>query len=636
MRRLVGAGLCLAGLPALGGAQAAAPEQVRLSGVLPPGVRVTQFALTADARRVYYGDSTRAIWLYDRSDKSSVRLAGGENSDLVVAPSGNALAYVKRDASSADQHIWILPLDGRTGVASGAERRASARQGDAPAFSPDGRWIAFAHDDAGGVGQSVVVVAVGGGGERTVVPLQRSSMSAIRWAPDGRSIYYSVNGPPPCDPEWSCLELKPAFKQTAGSLRRVALNGGESAVVVPKLGNGWPGLSNDGTLLVYGDTSSARLVVADGSGKRLSNLPMPARQTIEGWLGPSTLVFSDRGDSRRLRAHSLSDGSSRVLIDSLESLVEISPSPDGQLVSAVRCVGQACEVRVVGAGGAPVNTIKLPERYGGGNVWSPDSRSIAFMCGSPAAGANVYAADVASGAVTRLLSIRALAVSLLWDADARSVLVSATRGTGAARRAMIQRVTLDGQARTLRELVLGPTPIAAQVIDGSHALVIRGSSVTLATLDGDSTENVVLPPSNDRYAGYVAVSPDGQRLAFRRSNEQNEGQVKAIEVVNRDGGGRVTIDLPFVVYPGASGLRFLGKDQLAVLAGAGDDEPVPAIYVVNVATKAIQTLVRFPQLFVGEMNVSPDGGTVYYVSNEFTGQRVFTMDLSPLRAGGRP
>jgi len=50
------------GLPAQSG-----PQQVRLTDILPAGIRTTQIALTPDAKRVYYGDSARAIWFYDKS-----------------------------------------------------------------------------------------------------------------------------------------------------------------------------------------------------------------------------------------------------------------------------------------------------------------------------------------------------------------------------------------------------------------------------------------------------------------------------------------------------------------------------------------------------------------------------------------
>jgi Tol biopolymer transport system component len=595
-------------------------------------------ALTPDSRRVYYGDSSRAIWFYDRTDKRHLRLTAGGNSDLALAPTGDAIAFVRIDPATASQHVWMLPLDPRTGVASGSERRLSRLQGDVPVFSPDGRSVAFASDDSVGVGQGIVVVSRDGGAARTLVPVQRSGIGSIRWSPDGRWIYYGLNAPVACDPEWSCLEVKAEFKPGYGSIRRVGANGGESRVVIPKAGNGWPGLSTDGSLIAFADTTATpRLIVADTSGRQLGAFPAPPRRTIEGWLDASTLLLSDRGDSRRLRALSVADGSDRVVVDTLESLAEISPSPDGKLVSAVRCIGQVCDLRIVTSTGNSVNVVKLPERFTGGNVWSPDGRMIALVGGPPATAGNVYTVDVTAGTTTRLMAFRASTASLSWTADSRSVLVSTTVGTGASRHSTIQRATLDAKVTNLRDFVVGPTPSVASAVDAGHALVMRGGTITLATLEGDSTEQVVLPPSNERYAGFMIPSPDSQWFAFRRARGEDDGQRGIIDLVRRDGRDHTAIELPFVIFPGASGLRFLGNsEQLVVLAGPSKEEPVPAAYLVNTKTRAIRKLVRFPQLFVGELNASPDGGTVYYITNEFTGPRVFTMDLEPLRSARRP
>src|SRR4249919_2340328 len=134
MRHAVLLAIASASLAAQTPSPAPSPQQTRLTDVLPGDVRVTQMVLTPDARRVYYGDSARAIWMYDRADKRNVRLADGEAWDLAVSPTGNALAFRRTVAGSADQYVWVVPLDARTGVAIGPARRASERQGDTPAI----------------------------------------------------------------------------------------------------------------------------------------------------------------------------------------------------------------------------------------------------------------------------------------------------------------------------------------------------------------------------------------------------------------------------------------------------------------------------------------------------------------------
>jgi Tol biopolymer transport system component len=306
------------------------PQQVRLTDILPAGIRTTQIALTPDAKRVYYGDSARAIWFYDRTDKRNVRLVDGEALDLAVSPLGDALAYSKTAATTAEHRVWVLPLDARTGLPAGRERPVGTSQGDAPAISADGKWVAFAADDSMGVGQGVAIVPIAGGRERIVLPFLRSSVSNVRWAPDGRSLFVGVNPPVTCNPDWSCLPLKEEFRQTTGSVRRVSVSDGSSRVIAPKVGVGWPGLAADGSMLAYTDTGSpTRVIVADTNGHALHSFPLVGRQTMEGWAGGATLVFSDRGDIRRVRSYSFNDEKVRLLVDSLEQFTDPLWSPDG-------------------------------------------------------------------------------------------------------------------------------------------------------------------------------------------------------------------------------------------------------------------------------------------------------------------
>src|SRR6185503_21187068 len=336
-------------------AQSAPPPQTQLIDVLPPSTSATQLALTADAQRVYYGDSTRALWFYDRGTKRTVPLAPGEVFDLTLSPRADALAYARATLSGAAEHyIYVLPLDARTGLPSGPERRVSVTPGDAPAIAPDGKSLAFARDDASGVSQSVAVIELGSLAsmtgrvtERTLAGSLHSSISNIRWSPDGQSIYFGVNPPVPCNPDWSCLELKPEFVQRSGTLERVSLASGKIDVVTSPVANGWPGLSADGSLLAFSDSSfPPNLVVANTDGRVLRTVAVARGQTVEGWLAASTLLFSDRGDVQRLRSFSIADGSTHLVADSLASIADPLASPDGTMMDFVTCAAGRCEMRI--------------------------------------------------------------------------------------------------------------------------------------------------------------------------------------------------------------------------------------------------------------------------------------------------
>ena len=618
--------------------QSSAPQQVRVADVLPPGVSTTQIALSPDAKRVYYGDSTRAIWFYDRSDKRNVRLVDGEVLDLAISPLGDALAYSRTVTATSEHNVFVLPLDARTGLAAGGERRVGASQGDAPAFSADGKWLAFAADDSAGVGQGVAIVPLAGGRQRLVMPFLRTSVSNVRWAPDGRSLFVGVNPPVACDPDWSCLALADEFKQTTGSVRRVSVSDGSSRVIATKIGVGWPGLASDGSVLAYTDTGfPTRVVVADTNGRALHTFQLGQRQTMEGWLSGATLLLSDRGDVRRLRTYSLVDGKVALLTDSLEQYTEPVWSPDGSTIVGASCTPARCELRLSRADGALIKLIPLPDRFGGGNVWSPDQRWIAYVGGPPNGERHINIVDVSAGQVRQLSTVRSTSVSIVWSRDSRAVTVSSVvGGTGAGRRMASEYVPLDGQARTLRAYDLGPTPSSGGAINPSTGVVLRGGALARVAIDGDSSETVLLPKQNVRYSGFLAATPDQSRLAFRRTREGDpEGDLNTIEVVNADGSGRTTIELPFSLLNGtASSLRFLpGGTQLVAVAFPTADDRGIGVYLITVETKAVKKLFTLPIFgYTGDLAVSPDGRTILYVANETMTPRVFTMDLSTLRS----
>ena len=104
------------------------------------------------------------------------------------------------------------------------------------------------------------------------------------------------------------------------------------------------------------------MIVADTTGKQLGSFPLVPRQTAEGWVNGSTLLFSDRGDTRRLRSYSIADGSRQLLDDSVDPITEATWSPDGTMISSIRCSASACQLRLNRADGTPRESIDLPDR----------------------------------------------------------------------------------------------------------------------------------------------------------------------------------------------------------------------------------------------------------------------------------
>jgi Tol biopolymer transport system component len=291
-----------------------ARETRELTDVFPADLKIDPkvdvFSITADGQRTYFGNSAGEVWVFDHTRKTREKVVTGPVWDLNVSPAGNALAYTKGGEHRGDAFVWVLALNPSSGLAAGAEKQISPRQGDAPSLSPDGKLLAFARDDASGVGQSIAIVPIGGGAERVTAQALPSSVTNIRWTPDGKSLYFGVNPPVACVPEWSCLPLNQDLRQPPGSIRKVAVAGGSVTTVASARGF-TPGLSPDGTTLMFLENATTRRwIIANADGTQRDALTLPMTDAPVGWLKGSTLILAS-GAPRGVRSIDLSAAGAR-------------------------------------------------------------------------------------------------------------------------------------------------------------------------------------------------------------------------------------------------------------------------------------------------------------------------------------
>jgi len=114
-----------------------------------------------------------------------------------IAPDGRfaVVAVTRPDLESDDYrgHLWIVPTDG-----SAQPRRLTAGRHDAaPAYSPDGAWLAFlrATDGEGPHAKPQLYVMPTGGGEPQRVTSHPLGAEAPVWSPDSRRIAYIARVP---------------------------------------------------------------------------------------------------------------------------------------------------------------------------------------------------------------------------------------------------------------------------------------------------------------------------------------------------------------------------------------------------------------------------------------------------------
>jgi eukaryotic-like serine/threonine-protein kinase len=347
-------------------------RHARTATFSPDGV---QMAFAARGER---GDGDD-IWLKIVGEVETRLVTTGPSQDLSPAwsPDGKRIAFLRdqRDGRPGTIHV-VSPL-------GGPGRRLS----DLPAqgqlsWSPDGRWLAAARPRAPdettpGAGGIHLISAGSGASRELTFPEPPAYDRDPAFSPDGQELAYascgSVVGPAPaCDVVVVRLD---ADARPRGAGRRLT---GQRFV---GRGLAW---THDGRSIVYGAVevylSGLYRVVADGSSP-------PARVELAGReaLWPFAAPNRDRlGFLRELAdydIHRFQPGAGAApLVASTGWDYQPQYSPDGRRIAfSSNREGETTEVWVADAdGSSPARVTRGPGRHQGSPRWSPDGGSIAF------------------------------------------------------------------------------------------------------------------------------------------------------------------------------------------------------------------------------------------------------------------
>jgi len=400
-----------------------------------------------------------------------------------AAPISNGrIAFSGFDGTSWD--IYSVEPDG-----SGLKEltHLSNRVAEDPAWSPDGRRIAYVVVENAGGGRSDVWVMNGDGSNPTRLTEGPGASLSPTWSPNGSRIAYTHSAPGQADQVW--------IMDANGSNARAF-----TYCDPPEcLRDGSPAWSPDGERIAFVRVSGAGAIVPvsvmvwpiDRSGSK------PEDVSLEGATWASDLAWSPDG-SELAFARSTSDGASFGLW-----VMDADGSKQRSLTEVASAQSPA---------------------------WSPDSRQMAFAGLRPGTDHDtLLVMDAEGGGAQEIRGLPVEALSPSWQPVLEEPTPTPPQPGPKANGAIVfqgqdgavYEVGSDG--RGLRELFpasRGITQIAwspdgnriawAGAVDGRYGIHV-------SALDGSDARQLT-DGAND---GWPAWSPDGTRIAFSRSSEAN-------------------------------------------------------------------------------------------------------------------
>ena len=345
-----------------------------------PGAH-TSPAWSPDGKRIAYtvahGDRSE-VWAMAADGSGAHRFAATPFRAYAPAwsPRGDRLALVRIDDELVQAPvIWIYNADG-----TGARRVVA---GDAPAWSPDGRLLAFTCTRSGFF---VCSVPASGGQPKQVTRVEKSLTYAPSWAPNGLQIVFSING----------------------RIDAVAPDGSSERTLIRRLptgdGDATPRFSPDGAKLAFArDVAGwSRLYAVDPETKVVGAVTRSRDvDTAPAWSPEGTrLAFVRRhGRTTMLAVASAADPSHVRLLTRARGSTRLAParvswSPDGRRIVFARAAARGqLDLWAIGANGRGLRRVTATAGHSESlPAWARDGK-IWFVRDAGAAWGDVWSVD---------------------------------------------------------------------------------------------------------------------------------------------------------------------------------------------------------------------------------------------------
>ena len=496
--------------PPLRAQASAAPPAVRVTpisdlqphlldgGATSPNGRFSVFSV--------YGHADSGYTRYDHVKKTWAFLGrdiGGFGTRW--SPNGRFLAFVRLTEDARARQVWMVPMDTSTGLPSGVPRRVSTRNavGFAPAWSPDGRTIAFAEQDTSGL--SIIVAPFNGGDERVLFHAPGGGVSAV-WSPDGKYIFADHARP----------------KEPSHTLR---ITVADKHVDDLGEGKGWIiDISADGRWLAEYLWWRPVLTLRSTDGKQVREIAMdiaPQRTVPIAWSRTTPNEFTGRLQviPTSLQQISIADGRIRDVtpIDSV-GITTPAVSPDGKRIAYGRRASGTWQLiladtngknaRVAGAGVAPKD---IAWSLTGDRLMYGDAKEPAQVVDV----ATLRTRVVAPPSICQSIS-RECRVLRAWRADGQAIRYLERHRTDIRGVVRLHEVALDGRASLVTTAQLDGEPEFIARTD-TLFLVAQPSALHLVnTRTGAS--RVLYKEGGTRTSGVAELSADGKWVATVADN----------------------------------------------------------------------------------------------------------------------
>ncbi|HZS05184.1 MAG TPA: caspase family protein [Blastocatellia bacterium] len=550
---------------------------------------VTVIAFSADGRLLASGSQDYMIKLWDVATGRELRTLSGHRdqiNSLVFSRDGRLLASASGGEDLAKPDITVRVWDVATG------RMLQKFEGNNPAFSPDGRTIAYGDE------KIRLRDAVSGGEVRTI-----AGTYPIAFSPAGKTILGVEAG-----------KLK-LWDVAAGSELRT-YDG------LPAAPFSRAGFSPDGRMIAG--------TVTDAPGRRVAIkvVDTATGQELRRIEGDWPFAFTPDGAALACS----------VQRDKLESIVLWDLTTGAEL----RTLIAPSNPRGISIGDdrGPVMTAIGPSELHGNIAFSPDGKALASGAGFGA----IKLWDTASGEVRRVLRPHSVAVpSVAFSGDGRMLVTGSDGELWGDNAVKLWDLTGNGAMRALAGH--RNSPVATAFSPDSATLASGGNDQTVRLWDSTAGGRRLILTGTDLNANALAFSPDGRMVAAGRGGSTGNPFNMGIQVTE------YSQENPIDIWDVASGKWLLklpghrsmvhavvfSPDGRTLVSGAGFSQMETALWDTATGTK-IRTLPGMGLAF------SSDGKTLAVANDDnvielwdaATGAKLHTLEGSASPAAFSP